>query len=70
MITGGLRLAQQKAEEYQAAAERHFLIKLCRVTEADSKVGFRGQLAKVLLGFAEALSPGVTNAETGKRELR
>ena len=66
-----LGFARQKASEYQAAAERHSLIKLCRVTKANSRMGFRRQLVKVLLGFANALSPDVvTNAETGKRELR
>ena len=66
-----LRLAWQKADEYQAAAERHALTKSHRLEGAETRPArpkFRKELAKALFRFARTLSPNVaTGAEVGKK---
>lgn len=62
-----LRLAQQKADKYQAAAERHALVQLHQTGGALAKParsGFRRELAKVLFKLAARLSPDRPYTET------
>lgn len=68
-----LRLAQQKADEYQTAAKRYALASSHQTRGAETPVtrpGFRGEAVKVFLRLATKFSPDTTHAETRRKGRR